>query len=516
MSSILQYDPKSYIGRTVLYTNESEITSLNLLSVLHDVLPFFYRNHNESDYLYRYYRGEQPILKRVKKVRPEINNKLVENHAHEIVSFKTGYDFGEPVQYVRRATKSGTDVANDPNADLATEDMDVTSKIILLNEFMFEQDKASKDKDLAEWFFICGTAYRMVLPSEDNDDITQCPFEIDTLDSRHTGVVYTRAFGKKPVMSIQALAQSDGSNLLCIYTPTMYFEVLNDKILKAEPHVLGYIPVIEYPANSSRIGAFELVLGLLDEINNVESNRIDGIEQFVQSFMKFINVRMDEQQFEEFKAKGALMFSSEPGNPADVGIVTSELNQQQTQTVIDHLYQMVLIICGMPDRNGTNRTTGDTGQAVILRDGWTSAEAKAKDTEFMFKKSERQFLKLILKIVKDTTDTEIKLSDIDVKFTRNKTDNLLTKTQGMQNMLEAGIHPLIAITNSNLFSDPEQCYIDSLPYLQNKWKTKGEADDDAEAEAEKFAEENSDDLTKQGNEAKDGTIPANNKPIPKD
>ena len=36
-------------------------------------------------------------------------------------------------------------------------------------------------------------------------------------------------------------------------------------------------------------------------------------------------------------------------------------------------------------------------------------------------------------------------------------------------MLEAGIHPPIAITNSGLFSDPEQTYVDSEPYLA-KWK----------------------------------------------
>jgi hypothetical protein len=36
-------------------------------------------------------------------------------------------------------------------------------------------------------------------------------------------------------------------------------------------------------------------------------------------------------------------------------------------------------------------------------------------------------------------------------------------------MLEAGIHPLIAITHSGLFSDPEQTYLDSVEYLE-KWK----------------------------------------------
>ena len=49
------------------------------------------------------------------------------------------------------------------------------------------------------------------------------------------------------------------------------------------------IPIIEYPINSARLGAFEIVLSVLDAINTVQSNRLDGIEQFVQSLIVLIN-----------------------------------------------------------------------------------------------------------------------------------------------------------------------------------------------------------------------------------
>jgi len=56
------------------------------------------------------------------------------------------------VQYVRRGEHPG-----------------VADNIGKLNEFMFAEDKASKDQELAEWFYICGTSYRMILPDEDAD-----------------------------------------------------------------------------------------------------------------------------------------------------------------------------------------------------------------------------------------------------------------------------------------------------------------------------------------------------------
>ena len=64
---------------------------------------------------------------------------------------------------------------------------------------------------------------------------------------------------------------------------------------------------------------------------------------------------------------------------------------------------------------------------------------------------------------------KLRISDIDIKFTRNNTDSLLVKTQGLQNLLEAGIHPRIAIAVVGLFSDPEQVYQDSVETLE-KWK----------------------------------------------
>ncbi len=445
---------RHFSGRKVIYSSESKITSENVVEVLKKAMSVHLTNSSDINYLYHYYRGNQPILQRVKKHRPEINNKIVENHAFEIVDFKKGHVFGEPIQYVRRG-----------------ESEEISEKITQLNEYMFAEDKAAKDKELAEWFYICGTSYRMVLPDElagvDPDD---SPFEIDTLDPRYAFVVYNNGFGKKPLMGVKYIETEENQRIFSVYTRDMYYEIIDDEIIDSEPHVLGDIPIIEYPANNARLGAFEVVLPLLDSLNKTVSNRMDAIEQFVQSFMKFVNCDIDEEQFLALRELGALKIKSDRDLPADVDIVSKELNQSQVQVTKDDIYQMVLIICGMPDRKGGSRSTGDTGQAVLLRDGWSAAEARAKDTELMFKGSEKRFLKLALRILRDTANFNLRLSEIDIKFTRNKTDNLLVKTQGLQNQLEAGIHPQVAIAHSGLYSDPEQVYLDSREYLE-KWKT---------------------------------------------
>ena len=101
------------------------------------------------------------------------------------------------------------------------------------------------------------------------------------------------------------------------------------------------------------------------------------------------------------------------------------------------------------------------------------ADERAKQDELSFKKSERQFLKLILRICKYKGSLEgLKISDIDVKFTRNKSDNLLVKTQGLMNMKESQVPPDVAFTICGLFSDPNDVYNKAKKYFGDDfWKT---------------------------------------------
>lgn len=130
-------------GRLEITTPVEEVTRDNIVDVLSKALAVHKINSFQINYLYKYMRGDQPILSRVKKIRPEICNKIVENHASEITQFTSGYFLGEPVTYVRRGDRENT-----------------SAEINLLNDYMFYEDKASHDKDMATWMSVCGVGYR--------------------------------------------------------------------------------------------------------------------------------------------------------------------------------------------------------------------------------------------------------------------------------------------------------------------------------------------------------------------
>lgn len=464
----MEKKPRVMFGRSEIVSDAKEITRDNIIEQLNVALVTHIKNQGEIQYLYDYYRGKQFILEREKKVRPEIMNLIVENRANEIVSFKTGYLMGEPVQYVGR-----------------TESPEIALKINKLNEYVFAEDMASKNKELADWMHIGGIGYRIVLPDValTQREKDESPFEIYTGDPRTTFVVKTNNLARDPLFAVLINNKVDGSTRYYVYTKTRYYEIESNTIWVDAPNPLGEIPVIEYPANTARLGAFEIVLPLLDALNSVDSNALDDIEQTVQAILILRNVDLSSEEYGKLLEEGALKVTdADPTMPAEVKYITAKLGVNETKMEADRIYESILTICGMPNRNGGS-STSDTGAAVIMRDGWSSAEARAKDTEAMFKKSEKQALKLMLKIIRTADELDLRLADIDIRFTRRNYENTKEKAEVLTMMLNnEKISPLLAFTHCGMFSDPQVAYKMSEEYADGQNRDTSDENDTADSE----------------------------------
>lgn len=461
----MQDESMVFLGRREITTDATVIDASNVVNELVKALTVHEENRSEIQYLWNYYRGKQPILEKVKQVRPEINNKIVVNKAHEIVDFHASYLTGEPITYISR-----------------TDDESVMDSINKLNDAMFTLGRADQDAALVEWDMICGTAYRYI-STEKVDDI---PFNMHTLDPRNTFVVYSSGITKKRMMGVHyygvrnelvdvpvASSELTKDVIFEVWTGEWYFRIVGGRVVSKNRHYLKFVPIVEYPANNSRQGAFEIVLPLLDALNAAYSDRLDSVDSFVQAFMKFVNCDIDEPGLDMMKKLGAIKIKSEPNLPADVDLVTNELDQTQTQTLVDSIENQIILICGLPNRNG-GLSTSDTGRAVELRDGWVNASAKAKASENAYKKADKETVKLIFRICKHTGYLDLKSSDIEPQFTRRNYDNLQSKSQVLISMLQnPQIDPKLAFQFSGMFTDPESAYKQSMDYYE-KWKKEQE------------------------------------------
>jgi hypothetical protein len=127
----------------------------------------------------------------------------------------------------------------------------------------------------------------------------------------------------------------------------------------------------------------------------------------------------------------------------------------------------------MPNRNG-GTSTSDTGSAVVMRDGWSAAETRAKRTEIVFKQSERKLIQIALTICKalDTSGMfDTPANGIDIRFTRRNYENVAQKSTVLTQMLASDkIHPKLAFESSGMFADPELAYSVSDEYRQEQEK----------------------------------------------
>lgn len=476
-SSSLTY--KHTYGRREIFTDYEMIDSSNILEVLRDATIIHNQNYNDIDYLYKYYKGKQPIIYRVKDVRPEINNKIVENRANQIVSYKTGYLLNQPIEYVSKGGVKGESITQ-------------------LNDWMEAENKATLDKQLVDWMHICGVGYRYVNVNQQGIDFDESPFEVYTLDPRFTFVVKSSDLRHRVLMGVSIRYMNSEENpsiqtpeYTC-YTETEVFVVRDEAIQAEETHLLGHVPIIEYPLNMARLGAFETVLPLLDAINTAESNRVDGLEQFVQALLIYHNVDIDEETHRKVQQEGAIAYKdTSPDMRGEVQYLVSQLDQNSTQTLIDSMYESVLEIVGLPKTNGGTNTDAN-GVSVVLQSGYADTETFAHNTELMYKRSEKQFLRIVLNICEafsmPDADTgasfDLELTDIDINFTRRNYDNILSKSQVLTTMLTCAdkdgnrlIEPSLAFIHSGMFVDSDNASKISQEFYEKQKKEKQEQAD---------------------------------------
>jgi len=483
-------------GRETIYANYTEEQLLSgtpedkekkVLDILTNSIPLHEKNKGESLYLHNYLYGNQDIKDKKKHTRTEINNKNVENWAWAFEEWKKAFLLGKPIQYA-------------PLDDKANEE------ITKLNSYIVYEDKDQKDQDIYEDIFTVGRGFRYVNYTKTSED-DEAPFELVNLDFLNTEVVYSSSIGHEQLLSyvatskkyiIQEVNPDTGKeeeqaryyNEYTVYTRnSMYViddkngtlqvveQVVDNKKVRSIPIVYNIHLITEYYFNRRRMSFLEICKDIFDDINYVENLDLDDIEGFVNSIMVFTNAEVDKKGMDQIKEFGAVSIKSTDQKKASVELLQSRLKALDTQIYYLRKLSALHSILSVPEatQNGTI-SDAETGKAVLTGQGFTSASVRVENEEKAFKKCDRNALKVILKICRTVNDggiKNLKVSNIDIKFSRDLSDNLLVKTQALNNLYTSNIPPEIANAVIGLFSDPvavtklQEKYIKEKEQLQD-------------------------------------------------
>lgn len=440
-------------GRKIAYTRVREITDKNVVRVLAEGVSVLNENRPKIKYLHNYYKGDQPVLYRQKTIRDDCNRPVVENHALEWVNFKNAQSYGEPIQCVS--------LRNDEA---------INASVDRYNDYCRNASKTVSDIRCGMWQSSVGAGYKAVQRADGN---AETPIRFVAPTPLNTIIVYNEDT-EQPMLAIQCLKDENNEIYYLAFTDKVQYRIKNSKIVSSKPHAFGGIPIVEYPNNADRLSDIEVIITILDAVNEVQSNRSDSIEQFVQSFFKFINCDIDKEKYEAMKAMGAIVVNSANGDgKADVDIISQELNQGSVQTYKDDLLDAGEKILAIPGRN-TGSDGGSTMGAVALRGGWDFAKQSANLKDAFIIESEKRINRVALNLIRQATNGQecnFSALDYDVHIVHSPTDNLFVKAESLELLLRSGVHPLVAIKACSLWSDPEKVYTQSKPYLDALYQT---------------------------------------------
>ena len=421
-STKLQY------GRQRIILNYDEVTEENFKDVFSDALTFFNANKKDCECLIRIFLGEHDILSRPAPNTSNINNKVVVNYAYPITREIVGYTFGNPFELIQKNT-------------------DKQGEVRKLADFLNYKDNYAIDISAALYASICGFGYQITVPSKDisKDNTPEVPLIVDTLDPRHTFVVQSTSIGNPQIMSCMEVVDAKGNTIKYVaFTNDKKFTYYpdEDEKLEIEDNPIGLDPITMIENSLLLTGDWEQAISVMNALNMLTSDSLNDVEGTIKALLVLLGTELDDPEttMKTIKEKRLLSLANGGQNNGglDAKFISPKLDGAEVKEIRDFLDQARNIITGIPDRQ--TAVGGDTGAAVINRNGWTDIEIVARLKELFFKKAKRKQVAVALRILQnlDLISKNVKVMDIDITLGRNTLDNLSVKANAFSTLVATG------------------------------------------------------------------------------
>lgn len=415
--------PLNY-GRKKIILDYDEVTPDNVVEVLQKALPWHSRNVRDCEYLIGYFLGDQDILRRGAPATSNINNQVVVNNAFPITREVIGYTYGNPTEYVQTDVGKRTDVET-------------------LSDIIKKAGGTLKDTISQIYSSICGLSYQITLPSEDIsvDYVPRTPIKIDALHPVNTFVVFSNDTGNPQIMSCNIIHTDNDGDIYNCYTNDYIMTISNNMAdVEVETNPVGLDPIVMYENAIFLTGDWEQAISVMNAENQIASDSLNDIESTIRSLLVLLNTEFEDEntKLADIKSKRLLTLVGPQGQSVDAKFISPQIDSSSIENIRDYLERARNIITGIPDRQ--TASGGDTGTAVLNRNGWTDIEIVARLKEMFYKDAKRKQLDIIIRILQlvGLVSTDMDSGNIDITIGRHTTDNLQTKTQAFSTLVATG------------------------------------------------------------------------------
>lgn len=434
-----------------------ELTAENIKAYLPKVLSIFLQNKIKIQNCWKIFQNEHDILQKTRQHEDDgdINNKVITPHLFEMVTFKSGYGFGNPKQYTQ--TKD-----NQKN------------ELVYLNRYAKDGNEQEIDKNVATYIYATGNGYYFIEPTKETiDSEYQSPYVIYSKMGDTCAKVYSSYNGNAELFDILVTDIDNLKSIVSVYTPNFYYEFLTDSsyttfnqdIDKTTVRaVYNKLPLVEKYCNETRLGIVESCNSLQDAIDKLNSSSLDNVEDFVNQMMVILNATLgatpeeEANNFKQAKKNGVIVLNDKsPDYKADIKTLIQNLDYSGIENIKNNIKHDMYDCWGVPIPSTSTSVGGTKTGAVEKSSGYDNAYNRILDDYNSFLKADIEVLKRKLIIAKAIANSKVKnlyASEIEIKYNPNLSDNMATKAQAYLNFRKAGVPPLQAIQWCRISNDP--------------------------------------------------------------
>lgn len=472
------------IGRLEIFTDAPIVNKQNIVEVLRQAYIEHLQNADRETYLIKYEAGIQPILDREKDIRPEINNKCVDNIANEGTEFHLGYEWGNPITFIQSGEN---DFGGNEEPEALT----------LLNKWYAAEHIKSKTQKLGRFVEITGIGYTFVYLKKRSDwEEGDSPFGVENLDPRYAFVIKSSYYpDHRDMVGVTFRTDNSGNSYFTCYTKDRVYiienivKIINDDGTEKDvdewnenrnsgvENQLGLIPIIEWQRAADRMGGFERQIPEMDNLNILISDFTNDVDQNTQVLWHGVDIEFPKNE------KG------ETVNPKTGDFLLTQTTQQGGKPSLNPLVvpydytgilnniitrrQLILQKMNVPQRS--DNLSGATGVAMDDATGWNAAEVSASKKEEFQSDCKMKEVKVVLAAIKkapsemvpsDSPIRELNYSEVAPSIKRQRNFDLATKANFFATVISHGVHPLHALKAMNLWEDANQTYEDSKELIE--------------------------------------------------
>lgn len=472
-----------------------DLTIDKVESYLNTVFSVFEKNSKtiRSDYD-KYCLNHQVLTKVRQHEDSDVNNIVLIPDLKAMVDWKTGYIFGNPIKYAQNKTSD-------------------TDDITYLNKYVRSVCQRAVDKEVGKWAYATGVGYYFIEPkSEDFDIETQSPYEVYCRDADTCTKVYSSFGSNKPLFDMLYTTydelDKDGLKktvyVLDIYLPNALYtyekrELHEWQLVNTQERGLyKYLPLVEKRFNTDGIGIVAMGESMQNALDFIMSDSLDNVNDVVNETWVYYNILLgktpEEQAENHRKSKkgGAIqaLAQSEKNQPK-VETISSKLNLSEVIEVFTTLNAKFHSSIGVPLEMSNTNSGGTTKQGSEVANGYDNAYNRALDDINTFIKADTELLEKIMWICKNTPNNKmdnLAVSEIEIKYSINLTDNMLSKTQSYGTLIQT-MPPSMALRICRMSNDPEAegaiieqspIYKAFLASLQSKSQTQNQGNNSQE------------------------------------